>query len=127
MLLQGHTSLVTQLQLIGDVLISGGSDGRVITFTLSPGKYDVVQRLASHDSSVTALQASDRFLVTGGNDGMVRLFRFDRLSGTCEYVRELTEVSEMVWKVAFSWDTCAIMCKRQGRVVMEVWNFGIHI
>ncbi|CAO1626272.1 unnamed protein product [Jaminaea pallidilutea] len=35
-LLQGHTDLVGQLQLSNDILISGGSDGRVIAYSLAP-------------------------------------------------------------------------------------------
>ena len=35
-MLQGHTCLVGQLQLSGDTLVTGGSDGRVIIFDLPP-------------------------------------------------------------------------------------------
>lgn len=122
-LLQGHTALVCQLQFSQTMLVTGGSDGRVITFALKGTSFAVVQRIAAHDSSVTGLQLDERFLVTGGNDGRVRLFQFDRETGRCEYVRELTELSESVWKVAYTRETCAIMCKRGGKTVMEIWSF----
>ncbi|PCH39140.1 WD40 repeat-like protein [Wolfiporia cocos MD-104 SS10] len=121
-LLQGHTALVCQLQLLPTMLATGGSDGRVIVFSLSPS-YQIMQRLAAHDSSVTGLQLDERFLVTGGNDGRVRLFRFDHAAARCDYVRELTEQSENVWKVAFTREACAVMCKRAGKTVMEIWSF----
>lgn len=117
-LLSGHTALVCQLQLSPTILATGGSDGRVITFSLS--SFKALQRIAAHDSSVTSLQFDKRFLVTGGNDGRVRLFE----TRTGNYVRELTEQCDCVWKVMYCKATCAIMCKRANKTVMEIWNFG---
>jgi F-box and WD-40 domain protein CDC4 len=149
-LLQGHTALVCQLQLSpslpftphpNPILVTGGSDGRVITFSLST--YTALHRIAAHDSSVTSLQFDARWLVTAGNDGRVRLWEI----ATGTYVRELSEGGESVWKVCFGgWnedtemglgastgdvldghdgggDVIAIMCKRAGKSVMEIWSF----
>lgn len=118
-ILQGHTALVCQLQLSPNysILATGGSDGRVITFSLST--FLPVHRLAAHDSSVTALQFDGRFLVTGGNDGRVRLFE----TGSGKYVRELSEGGECVWKVGYAGGTCAVMGKRAGKTVIEIWSF----
>ncbi|KIJ65491.1 hypothetical protein HYDPIDRAFT_88286 [Hydnomerulius pinastri MD-312] len=118
-LLQGHTALVCQLQLspTAGLLATGGSDGRVITFDLH--KYTSLQRIAAHDSSVTSLQFDSNFLVTGGNDGRVRMY--ETQSGA--YVRDLSERCESVWKVACKGGTCAIMCKRSGKTVIEIWTF----
>ncbi|XP_006461581.1 hypothetical protein AGABI2DRAFT_151268 [Agaricus bisporus var. bisporus H97] len=115
-LLQGHTALVCQLQLSPSILATGGSDGRVITFDLS--KYTVLHRIAAHDSSVTSLQFDKNFLVTGGNDGRVRLY--DTKTGN--YIRDFTDVSDTVWKVAYLKDTCAIMCRRAGKTAVEIWS-----
>ncbi|KAF8959617.1 WD40-repeat-containing domain protein [Flammula alnicola] len=117
-LLQGHTALVCQLQLSPTILATGGSDGRVITFSLAT--YTILHRIAAHDSSVTSLQFDDNFLVTGGNDGRVRLF--ETQSGN--FVRELSEPSESVWKVGFVKGTCAVMCKRAGKTVVEIWSLN---
>ncbi|KAJ3901986.1 WD40 repeat-like protein [Lentinula edodes] len=139
--LQGHTALVCQLQLSPTMLATGGSDGRVIMFSLPSSnsshpcsqqykqrhpqhhqytQFQVLHRIAAHDSSVTALQFDHRFLVTGGNDGRVRLFE----TQTGNYVRDLSEPSESVWKVAYGpgAEVCVIMCKRQGRTIMEFWS-----
>lgn len=94
-LFQGHTSLVGQLQLTDSTLITGGSDGRVIVFSLQT--YKVLYQLMAHDNSVTCLQFDDRFIVTGGNDGKVKLWNFK----TGEFVRILCEQSDQVWKVSF--------------------------
>ena len=115
-LLQGHTALVCQIQLSPTVLATGGSDGRVITFSLET--YSILQRVAAHDSSVTTLQFDENFLVTGGNDGRVRLFE----TKTGKYVRDLTEPAESIWKVGYVGNVCAIMCKRARNLVMEVWS-----
>ncbi|KAI8982786.1 WD40 repeat-like protein [Trametes punicea] len=130
-LLQGHTALVCQLQLTRSMLATGGSDGRVITFSLKDNNFAVVQRLAAHDSSVSGLQLDERFLVTSGNDGRVRLFEFDfERKGAngpgdaqCWYVRDLCEPSESVWKVAYTRETCAILSKKAGKMVVEIWSF----
>ncbi|KZT06966.1 WD40 repeat-like protein [Laetiporus sulphureus 93-53] len=121
-LLQGHTALVCQIQLSPTIITTGGADGRVITFAIG-SSYAIVQRLIAHDSSVTGLQTDDRFLVTSGNDGRVRLYSYGRDTGRCEYLRELSEPSESVWKIAFTRETCVIMCKRAGKIVMEIWSF----
>ncbi|KAJ3759119.1 WD40 repeat-like protein [Lentinula raphanica] len=104
--LQGHTALVCQLQLSPTMLATGGSD--------------VLHRIAAHDSSVTSLQFDHRFLVTGGNDGRVRLFE----TQTGNYVRDLSEPSETVWKAAYGpqAEGCVIMCRRQGKTVLEFWS-----
>ncbi|KAI0638605.1 WD40 repeat-like protein [Trametes polyzona] len=130
-LLQGHTALVCQLQLTPTMLATGGSDGRVITFSLKGGGFGVIQRLAAHDSSVSGLQLDDRFLVTSGNDGRVRLYQFARnTSGSggggetqCQYVRDMCEAGESVWKVAYTRETCAILSKKSGKMVVEIWSF----
>ncbi|KIK50354.1 hypothetical protein GYMLUDRAFT_65319 [Collybiopsis luxurians FD-317 M1] len=159
--LQGHTALVCQLQLSPTMLATGGSDGRVIMFSLPhpdasssrttlsssatlnrrrrrhaiPNDFTnckVLHRIAAHDSSVTALQFDDRFLVTGGNDGRVRLYE----TQTGNYVRDLSEPSDCVWKVGYGTggagfgsyggrrcgEVLAIMCRRQGKTVMEIWS-----
>ncbi|OSD04424.1 WD40 repeat-like protein [Trametes coccinea BRFM310] len=132
-LLQGHTALVCQLQLTRTMLATGGSDGRVITFSLKDNAFNVIQRLAAHDSSVSGLQLDERFLVTSGNDGRVRLyeFEFDGRGGgggsggeaQCRFVRDMCEASESVWKVAYTRETCAILCKKGGKMVVEIYSF----
>ncbi|KAI6041228.1 WD40 repeat-like protein, partial [Pisolithus marmoratus] len=118
-LLPGHTALVCQLQLSSSagLLATGGSDGRVITFSLRD--YSPLQRIAAHDSSVTSLQFDSNFLITAGNDGRVRVY--ETQSGA--HVIDLSERSESVWKVACNYGTCAIMCRRAGKTVMEIWSF----
>ena len=99
------------------MLASGGSDGRVITFSLETKQ--PIRKIVAHDSSVTALQIDSRFLVTGGCDGRVRLFE----TAAGSMVRDLTEPAEAVWKVVHKNDVCVIMCKRMGKTVMEIWSF----
>ena len=127
-ILQAHTSLVGQLQLTNSVLVTGGSDGRVIVFSLAT--LECLHRLCAHDNSVTCLQFDDRFIVTGGNDGRVKLFDFKTGTPTplcltstltCrtlgQFIRELAEPCEAVWRITFRDDKCVILCKRQGRTV----------
>ncbi|KZO92832.1 WD40 repeat-like protein [Calocera viscosa TUFC12733] len=116
-MLTGHTSLVGQLQLTSTHLATGGSDGRVMLYSLP--SLTPLHRLLAHDNSVTCLQIDHRFLVSGGNDGRVKLY--DLKTGTL--VRELTEPCEAIWRVSFGRERCVVLCKRDGRTVMEVLNF----
>ena len=149
-LLQGHAALVCQLQLSPTLLVTGGSDGRVITFSLST--FQPLHRIAAHDSSVTALQfdssssftsfsssggdgdgdgeaggdssgtrqGEGQFLVTAGNDGRVKLWELT----TGRWVRDLSDVSTSVWKVGCVWGhgCVAVMCRRDGKTVVEIWS-----
>ncbi|KAL8277449.1 hypothetical protein RQP46_010171 [Phenoliferia psychrophenolica] len=118
-LLQGHTSLVGQLQLdpISNVLVTGGSDGRVIVFDLRT--FETRHRLCAHDNSVTCLQFDDRFIVTGGNDGRIKLWDFK----TGAFIREIGDACEAVWRVTFRDDKCVILCRKEGKTMMDVKTF----
>lgn len=100
-----------------NVLVTGGSDGRVIVYNLET--YACIHRLCAHDNSVTCLQFDDRFVITGGNDGRVKLW--DYRNG--RFIRELTPPCESVWRVTFRDDTCVVLCKRGERTVMDVITF----
>jgi len=118
-LLQGHTALVGQVQINGqsNVLVTGGSDGRVVIFSLD--SFECVHRLCAHDNSVTCLQFDNRFVVTGGNDGRVKLWDFK----TGSFIRELAEPCEAVWRITLRDDKAVLFCKREGKTVMEVISF----
>lgn len=113
-ILQGHTSLVGQLQMRGDTLVTGGSDGSVRVWSLE--KMAPIHRLAAHDNSVTSLQFDDTRVVSGGSDGRVKIWDLK----TGHLVRELIAQGEAVWRVAFEEEKCVALALRQGRTVMEV-------
>lgn len=113
-ILQGHTSLVGQLQMRGDTLVTGGSDGSVRVWSLE--KMCPIHRLAAHDNSVTSLQFDDTRVVSGGSDGRVKIWDLK----TGHLVRELIAQGEAVWRVAFEDEKCVALALRQNRTVMEV-------
>lgn len=125
-ILQGHTSLVGQLQMRGDTLVTGGSDGSVRVWSLE--RMCPIHRLAAHDNSVTSLQFDDTRVVSGGSDGRVKIWDLK----TGHLVRELIAQGEAVWRVAFEEEKCVALALRQNRTVMEVsWTrmtqlTGIH-
>ncbi|KAF5386374.1 hypothetical protein D9757_006628 [Collybiopsis confluens] len=144
--------------------LSSSSPTSMFPLANSSSSYHPLHRIAAHDSSVTALQFDSRFLVTGGNDGRVRLFE----TQTGNYVRDLSEPSDCVWKIGIGYrvggddrdrqrqrqrqrrgggvergledgvadaddgsqsgsrgvfgEVLAIMCRRQGKTVMEIWS-----
>ncbi|MCJ1413006.1 hypothetical protein MMC19_007107 [Ptychographa xylographoides] len=117
-ILQGHTSLVGQLQMRGTTLVTGGSDGSVRVWSLN--SYSPIHRLAAHDNSVTSLQFDDTRIVSGGSDGRVKIWDLK----TGGLIRELSQPAEAVWRVAFEEERSVVLASRQGRTVMEVWDFA---
>lgn len=113
-ILQGHTSLVGQLQMRGDTLVTGGSDGSVRVWSLET--MAPIHRLAAHDNSVTSLQFDDTRIVSGGSDGRVKIWDLK----TGHLVRELLSQAEAVWRVAFEDEKCVALALRSSRTVMEV-------
>jgi len=112
--LQGHTSLVGQLQMRGGTLVTGGSDGSVRVWSLE--RFCPIHRLAAHDNSVTSLQFDDTRVVSGGSDGRVKVWDLK----TGHLVRELITQGEAVWRVAFEEEKCVAMALKNSRTVMEV-------
>ncbi|BGO91226.1 hypothetical protein NBRC10512_001289 [Rhodotorula toruloides] len=108
-LLQGHTSLVGQLHLDPHTgtLVSGGSDGRVIVYSLAT--YEPLHRINAHKSSVTCLQFDERFIVSGGNDGRIKLW--DMRTGT--YIRDLADQTSGIWRVIVRDDKCIVLSRRE--------------
>lgn len=112
--LSGHTSLVGQLQMRNDTLVTGGSDGSVRVWSL--GDYRTIHRLAAHDNSVTSLQFNDSRIISGGSDGRVKVW--DLKTGLL--VRELGEPADAVWRVVFEEEKAIIMASRTHKTIMEV-------
>ena len=79
-----------------------------------------VHRLAAHDNSVTSLQFDDARIVSGGSDGRVKIWNLQ----TGALIRELSQPAEAVWRVAFEEERSVVLASRQGRTVMEVWDFA---
>lgn len=116
-ILQGHTSLVGQLQMSSTTLVTGGSDGSVRVWSLDT--FSPIHRLAAHDNSVTSLQFDESRIVSGGSDGRVKVWDLS----TGQLIRELSQPAEAVWRVAFESETAVVMASRDGRTIMEVWDF----
>ena len=117
-ILQGHTSLVGQLQMRDQTLVTGGSDGSVRVWSLNTML--PIHRLAAHDNSVTSLQFDETRIVSGGSDGRVKIWNLR----TGALIRELSQPAEAVWRVAFEEEKAVIMASRGGRTIMEVWSFA---
>jgi F-box and WD-40 domain protein CDC4 len=79
-----------------------------------------IHRLAAHDNSVTSLQFDDTRVVSGGSDGRVKVWDLK----TGQLVRELTDLADAVWRVAFEEEKCVVMASRSNRTIMEVWSFS---
>lgn len=106
--------MVGQLQMRGDTLVTGGSDGSVRVWSLE--RLVPIHRLAAHDNSVTSLQFNESRIVSGGSDGRVKVW--DTKAGTL--VRELSQPADAVWRVVFEEEKAIILANRANRTIMEV-------
>lgn len=106
------------MQLRGDTLVTGGSDGSVRVWSLQT--YTPIHRLAAHDNSVTSLQFDESRIVSGGSDGRVKVWDLAR----GQLVRELGQPAEAVWRVVFEDEKAVVLASRGGKTVMEVWSFA---
>ncbi|BGP47729.1 hypothetical protein JCM10450v2_003594 [Rhodotorula kratochvilovae] len=118
-LLQGHTLLVGQMQLdpYADLLVTAGSDGFVMVFSLAT--YEPLHRIKAHSQSVTSLQFDERFIVTGGNDGRLKLW--DTKTGA--FLRDLSEPCDTVWRALVRDDKLVSLSRRDDRILMDVKTF----
>ncbi|GAA99572.1 uncharacterized protein L969DRAFT_86828 [Mixia osmundae IAM 14324] len=115
--LQGHILLVTQVLIKDSILVSGGHEGSIMVTDLTTE--EKVHRLLAHDNSITSLQFDSRYLVTGSNDGHVKLFDLK----TGQFIRDLIEPCDLVWKVAIRDDKCVVLYQKQGRTVLSLISF----
>src|SRR5437764_1304639 len=107
--LQGHTSLVGQLQLHDSTLVTGGSDGVIRICDLEKNR--CIRHISAHDNSVTCLQFDEKRIVSGGNDGHVKLWDVE----TGEFIRELTTPGNAIWRLAFQETKAVVLLQRESR------------
>jgi F-box and WD-40 domain protein CDC4 len=113
--LQGHTDLVGQLQLRGDTLITGGSDGSVCVWSLL--KMAPIHRIpTSLENRVKSLQFDHNRIISGGIDGTVRIW--DRSTG--ELIRGLGTRSDTIWGVHMSESMAVIVRSSSDKLLLEV-------
>lgn len=105
--LHGHTTLVGHLQLLPDLLISGGSDGCLRFWNLTT--FECKHRISAHDNSVTCLQVDGKHVLSGGSDGSVKLF--DLNSG--QLVRSFTQPGRTVWKLECQATKAVVVIQRR--------------
>ncbi|GJE89631.1 WD40 repeat-like protein [Phanerochaete sordida] len=111
--LAAHDSSVTGLQFDARFLVTGGNDGRVRLFEFRRDAGCAVGHAPGAGFGGGALSLGAGVDVGGGGG----------LGGKFEYVREMSEPCESVWKVAYTAHTCAVMCKRAGKTQVEIWSF----
>ncbi|KAI8066769.1 WD40-repeat-containing domain protein [Gongronella butleri] len=125
--LHGHTMLVGHLQLVGDTLISGGSDGCLRFWDLT--RYECKHRISAHDSSVTCLQVDGNHVMSGGSDGIVKLWDLP----TGQLVRTFTQSGRTVWKVECLPTKAVVVIQRRChadrdgpfQTAIELYNFDV--
>jgi hypothetical protein len=82
--LRGHEGGVRSLAIMpeGDMLVSGGADGRVMFWKLSDGSQ--VDKLSDNTPvKAVSISGNGKFLATGGEDGQVRVRQLDSTKLAC--------------------------------------------
>jgi F-box and WD-40 domain protein CDC4 len=64
--------LVGQVQIRGNTLVTGGSEGLILVWLLE--EIALIHRLAAQDGSVMTLQFDDSKAVSGGADCLVKVW-----------------------------------------------------
>jgi WD40 repeat protein len=118
--LQGHTSLVGQLQLYGDTVVTGCSDGSVRVWSLL--KMAPIHRISAAEKSVTSLQVDHHRIISGSIEGTVRVW--DRSTG--ELIRELGARSGRVWRVHMSESMAIVVRSSSNKLMLEVKEYLSH-
>ncbi|KZV63327.1 WD40 repeat-like protein [Peniophora sp. CONT] len=115
--LTAHDSSITALQLTCDnrLLVTSGNDGRARLWDIAATRPQPSLSLSSlSPSTSTSTSNSSRTITPSSSNGP--------LSG--RYVREMSEGGEGVWGVVFRREGGAVLAKRQGKMVVEMWGFG---
>jgi F-box and WD-40 domain protein CDC4 len=105
------------MQVIGNHLVTGGSDGRVILYDLA--SYECLHRICAHDNSITAMHFDERYILSASNDGRIKLW--DTRTG--DFIRELSMPSEGIWRLAVKDDRVYIFLSRERKTVIEFLTF----
>jgi WD40 repeat protein len=103
--LAGHTSLVGQLQLRGDTLV-----------TWSLLKMAPIHRREAAGRPLTSLQFHQNRIISGSSDGRVRVWD----CSTGELIRELGDRSDTVWQVHMSDSMAVIIRSGAKKLLLEV-------
>lgn len=105
------------MQISGNHLVTGGSDGRVILYDLA--SYECLHRICAHDNSITAIHFDERYIISASNDGRIKLW--DTRTG--DFIRELSMPCEGVWRIGVRDDRVYILLSRGGKTVLEFLTF----
>lgn len=115
-ILRGFSSLVGQLQLYSDTLLTGDSGGDLRIWSMRD--FTESRRIHAHGNSVTSVQSDGSKIVSGGSDGMVK--EWDAQSGVL--LRELV-VADAIWKVGYVGRRIVAVFSQEGQVVLDVSAF----
>ena len=106
------TTVVTCLQLLPSVLITGNVNGDIHVWSMKD--YSALRKIQAHEGPIVSMQCYRSYIVTAGSDG-VKEWNYS----TEELVRELSD-SECVWQVGSSekWLFAALV--RDSKLVLDV-------
>jgi len=123
--LAAHDSWVRAFgsSLDGEVLFSGGYDGRLIFWPAAAEKPEPLRAIAAHQGWIRAIAVSPdgRCIATCGNDLLVKLW--DATEGTL--IKEFKGHKSHVYNLAFSQDSSSLVsCDHKG--VVNLWAIDSH-
>ncbi|EEB07557.2 F-box/WD repeat protein Pop1 [Schizosaccharomyces japonicus yFS275] len=115
--LSGHTSLVCQVSLTQDILVSGSTDATLRVWDAETGKCKHV--LKGHLRHVTCFQ-HDESKVISSSDGTLKLW--DVRTGT--FVRDLLSDLQLIFQVKFVEYKCVAAILRNNRMYLDILDFS---
>lgn len=111
--------MVDHLQLRGDTLVTGASDGTIRVWSLQ--RMDTVHRIQAHDNSVTDIQFDHRRIVSTGSDGRIKVWDIN----TGELLRELGTPADTAWKLDMGEKMAVAIRSIGNKTVLEVSSLSL--
>jgi F-box and WD-40 domain protein CDC4 len=113
----GHTSIIIHIGLSPPYLVSASLDATIRFWDIDTS--ELRYTLPAHASSITCFQHDEIKMVSGSSE-VLKLWSIRR----GRMVRDLLIGTTNMWRIAFEGRWCAAASTRDGKTMLDIWNFS---